>query len=200
MLVLFVDMIVMKLKPTLYLLAILIVISVSGYAATGPTLLMDKNPDGTDFIGAIGPSIKYKRISAPYDFGGDMTVWGLRLFGGKLRDPALGVMYQAGTLNGTSMKFNLDMAGLTLEDSFREDSRVMWRVSFGVGNYKLRTIVSGTVLNKGSFTFCEPMIFGVLPLSRHIVLEIGTGYTFAGATGVRIEGLAIQTELLIGKF
>jgi hypothetical protein len=183
------------------LLTILFVaLSICAEAATGPTLLMDRQPDSVEFTGGIGPTVKYKRISAPYDFGGDMTVWGLRCFGGKLRDPAIGLMYQAGTLSGRSMKFNLEMGGLSLEDSFREDSRVKWRASFGVGKYRLRTIASGLELNKGSFTFFEPMIFGVLPLTRHIVLELGAGYTFAAGTGVRIEGLAIQSELLLGKF
>lgn len=190
----------MKEKRSLFLIAILLLITINASASIGPTLLMDKNPDSTDFTGGIGPTIKYKRISAPYDFGGDMMVWGLRLFGGKLRDPAIGLMYQGGTLNGESMKFNLEMGGLTLEDSFREDARVKWRASFGVGTYNLRTIASGMELNKGSFAFFEPMIIGVLPLSRHIVLEFGVGYTFAGATGVRVEGLALQTEILMGKF
>lgn len=174
--------------------------AVASYAKTGPTLLRDKSAEGTTVVYGIGPTIKYKRVSAPHDFGGDMAVWGARIFAGKLRDPALGLVYQAGTLNGNSMKFNLEMGGFTLEDSFREDSRVKWRASFGVGNYKLRTIASGLVLNKGSFTFFEPMVFGILPLSRHILLEFGLGYTFAAGTGVRIEGLALQSELLLGKF
>lgn len=129
-----------------------------------------------------------------------MTVWGIRAFAGRLRDPALGLMYQAGTLNGRSMKFNLEMGGLTLEDNFREDARVKWRVSLGIGQYKLESSASGLSLNEGTFSFFEPMLFGVLPLSRHIVLEIGCGYTFAAGTGVRLEGLALQTELLMGKF
>ncbi|MEW6709518.1 MAG: hypothetical protein AB1403_06800 [Candidatus Riflebacteria bacterium] len=169
------------------------------FAKTGPTLLIDKRADQNMFIYGIGPSVKYKRVSAPNDFGGDMAIWGARMFAGKMRDPALGLVYQAGTLNGNSMKFNLEMGGFTLEDSFREDSRVKWRASFGVGNYKLRTLASGLVLNKGSFTFFEPMVVGVLPLSRHIVLEFSTGYTFAAGNGVRIEGLALQWELLFGK-
>lgn len=189
-----------KKKLLLIIILLFVCAAVKARAATGPVLLMDKQSNSMKFTGGIGPTVKYKRISAPYDFGGDMMVWGLRCFGGKLRDPALGVMYQAGSLSGKSLKFSLEMGGLTLEDSFREDARVKWRASFGAGKYRLRTIISGLELNKGSFTFFEPMIVGVLPLSRHIILEFGAGYTFAGATGVRIEGLALQSELLIGKF
>jgi hypothetical protein len=181
-------------KRKIIMLVILLFWQRAVIAKTGPTLLRDKKSDGIEVIYGIGPTIKYKRISAPHDFGGDMAVWGARIFAGRLRDPALGLVYQAGTLNGNSMKFNLEMGGFTLEDSFREDSRVKWRASFGVGNYKLRTIASGLVLNQGSFTFFEPMVLGILPLSRHIVLE------FAAGSGVRIEGLALQSELLLGKF
>lgn len=169
-------------------------------AATGPTLLVDRQPDSIIFTGGAGPLMKYKRVKAPQDFGGDMTLWGVRAFGGKLQDPELGVIYTSGTLNGTSLKFNLDMTGLTLEDSFREDSRVKWRTSFGIGKYKLSSKASGMELNDGSFAFFEPMILGVLPMTRHIILEFGVGYTFAGATGVRVEGLTINAELLMGKF
>lgn len=186
-------------------LAILSLMLLSGSlhlsAATGPTLLMDRDPQGSSFTGGIGPVYKYRRVKAPQNFGGDMNLWGIRAFGGKLRDPELGFILLSGTLNGEALKFNLDMAGLTLEDSFREDSRVKWRVSFGFGKYKHKTIASGLVLSDGSFTFFEPMILGVLPMSRHIILEFGAGYTFAGAhSGIRIEGLTLHTELLLGKF
>ncbi len=169
-------------------------------AATGPTLLVDRQPDSIIFTGGAGPLVKYKRVKAPQDFGGDMNLWGVRAFGGRLQDPELGVIFSSGTLNGTSLKFNLDMTGLTLEDSFREDSRVKWRTSFGIGRYKLSSKASGLEFNKGSFAFLEPMILGVLPMTRHIILEFGVGYTFAGATGVRVEGLTINAELLMGKF
>jgi hypothetical protein len=187
-------------KKILLFLIIQLVFSLPIIAATGPTLLIDKNPQGSEYIYGIGPSIKYKRISAPYNFGGDMNLWGIRMFAGRLRDPAIGIMFQSGTLNGNGMKFNLDMGGLTLEDSFREDSRVKWRATIGGGHYRLRTRNSGLELNKGSFTLFEPMIVGLLPLSSHIALEFSTGYTFASGTGVRIEGLALQAEILIGKF
>lgn len=192
----------MKILKSL-LLAFIIVVTLRPFPAaalTGPTLLMDSRPDSTEYVYGAGPLVKYKRVAAPQDFGGDMTLWGLRVFAGKLNDPEIGAVYYSGTLSGTSLKFNLDMAGLTLEDSFREDSRVKWRVSFGVGHYKLRSIASGYEFNKGSYAFFEPMVVGVLPMSRHIVLEFGAGYTFAGATGVRIEGLTINAELLMGKF
>jgi hypothetical protein len=44
------------------------------------------------------------------------------------------------------------------------------------------------------------VIVGVLPMSRHIVLEFSTGYTFAKTTGVKIEGLMLEAELLFGRF
>ena len=186
-------------KTSLFLVTILL-LAVSCSAATGPTLLMEKRPQGMDFTGGIGPLVKYKTVRAQDNFGGDMTLWGVRLFGGRLRDPELGLIYAAGTLNGRVLKFSLDMAGLTLEDSFREDARVKWRATLGGGHYKLQTSVGGLVRTKGSFSYFEPMILGVLPMTRHIVLEFGVGYTFAGATGVRIEGLALQCEMLMGKF
>lgn len=181
-------------------LTILLLTGRPAICLTGPTLLMDTQPQSSEYVYGVGPVVKYKRVAAPQDFGGDMTVWGVRAFAGKLNDPEIGVVFYSGTLNGTSLKFNLDMAGLTLEDSFREDARVKWRTSFGVGKYRLRSIASGFEYNKGSFTFFEPMIVGVLPMSRHIVLEFGVGYTFAGATGVRVEGLSINAEMLMGKF
>ncbi|MBU1108313.1 MAG: hypothetical protein KKB51_16690 [Candidatus Riflebacteria bacterium] len=186
-------------KIFLSLCMMVLLVSVAG-AATGPTLLMDSRPQSMDITSGIGPLMKYKRVRAPDDFGGDMTLWGVRLFAGRLRDPELGLIYSSGTLNGRALKFNLDMVGLTLEDSFREDSRVKWRVTLGGGNYNLRTSIGGLVMTQGSFTYFEPMILGALPLSRHIILEFGAGYTFAGATGIRIEGLALNCELLMGKF
>lgn len=191
----------MNMRKTIYFLVLFFtLIAAQGYCLSGPTLLMDSKADTSEFVGGIGPLVKYKRVSAPSDFGGDMTVWGVRAFGGKLNDPEIGFIYSSGSLSGTSLKFKLDMAGLTLEDSFREDSRVKWRASFGVGQYSLQSRASGLVMNKGSFAFLEPMLVGVLPMSRHIVLEFAVGYTFAGATGVRVEGLAINAELLMGKF
>jgi hypothetical protein len=64
----------------------------------------------------------------------------------------------------------------------------------------LRTIGGGLSISEGSFSFFEPMILGVLPMTRHLILEFGAGYTFAGATGVRIEGLTLNCEILMGKF
>ncbi len=190
----------MKIKRFLLIITLFILYATAGFSLTGPTLLMDSQPKSSEYVYGVGPIMKYKRVAAPQNFGGDMTVWGIRAFAGRLYDPEIGFVFYSGTLNGESQKFNLDMAGLTLEDSFREDSRVKWRVSFGVGDYRLRSRASGYEFNKGSFSFFEPMIIGVLPMSRHIVLEFGAGYTFAGATGVRVEGLALNAELLMGKF
>ncbi len=187
-------------KVSLLALVILFFGFSTSYGARNPKLLVDNSPRPEIWGAAVGPTIKYKRISGPYDFGGDMFVWGIRAFGGKASEPKLGLMYSSGNLSGTGFKFNLQMSGLTLEDSFTEDSRVKWRASFGGGKYEMTSRTSGYVVNKGSFTFLEPMLVGVLPMSNHIVLEFGVGYTFAGATGVRIEGLALQAELLMGKF
>jgi len=195
-----VDMNAMKIKRFLLIITLFILYATAGFSLTGPTLLMDSQPKSSEYVYGVGPIMKYKRVAAPQNFGGDMTVWGIRAFAGRLYDPEIGFVFYSGTLNGESQKFNLDMAGLTLEDSFREDSRVKWRVSFGVGDYRLRSRASGYEFNKGSFSFFEPMIIGVLPMSRHIILEFGAGYTFAGATGVRVEGLALNAELLMGKF
>jgi hypothetical protein len=191
-----------KVLKNISILAIVIVLLSSSllYGARNPKLLVDSNPRPEIWGAAVGPTIKYKRISGPYDFGGDMFVWGIRAFGGKASEPKLGLMYSSGSLSGTGFKFNLQMSGLTLEDSILKDSRVKWRASFGGGKYEMTSKNSGYVVNKGSFTFLEPMLVGVLPMSNHIVLEFGVGYTFAGATGVRIEGLALQAELLMGKF
>ena len=164
-----------------------------------PTLIRDVRQDPSDFTYAVGPMFKYKRMSGPDNFGGDMGMWGLRFSCGKLRDPSLGIMYMEGHLNGHSQKFELSKLGLTLEDSFREDSRVSWRLTFGKGDYLLKQKISGRTVYDGSFVFAEPLITGLLPLSRHIALEFGAGYTFAGATGVRIEGLTLNVELLFGR-
>ncbi len=195
-----VDKAIMRKLKLFFGIFICLFVSQAAFCLTGPTLLMDSQPKSTEYVYGIGPVAKYKRVAAPQNFGGEMNVWGVRAFAGKLYDPEIGVVFYTGTLNGESLKFNLDMAGLTLEDSFREDARVKWRASFGVGTYRLRSKASGFEFNKGSFTFLEPMIVGVLPMSRHIVLEFGAGYTFAGATGVRLEGLALNAELLMGKF
>jgi len=183
------------------LLLVFLTASSSLCAATGPTLMMDRDPQGGSFTGGVGPVYKYKTVKAPQGFGGDINLWGIRAFGGKLQDPEIGFILLSGTLNGEALRFNMEMAGLVLEDSFRQDSRVKWRVSFGFGKYRHKTIASGLVFSEGSFTFFEPMILGVLPMSRHIILEFGAGYTFAAAhSGITIEGLTLHTELLLGKF
>lgn len=191
-----------KIFKILCICLLITIMSVSSLiAANNPTLLLDQSlPRDTTFSGAIGPILNYKRISGPYDFGGDMLVWGVRGFFGKNNDPKLGVLYQTGSLTGTGFKFNMDMGGLSLEDSFREDPRVKWRVSFGGGKYKMSSRNSGFIVNQGSFTFVEPMVIGLLPATRNIMLEFGVGYTFADTTGVRIEGFALQAEALLGKF
>lgn len=182
-----------------YFFLMTFILALSPSYGRGPTLIRDLKHGQNEYSYGIGPMFKYKRVSGPDGFGGDMGMWGLRFHGGKLEDPALGAMYVKGHLNGTSQKLVLEKWGLTLEDSFRQDPRMRWRVAFGKGEYQLTRKISGTVSNEGSFAFVEPMISAMLPLSRHISLEFGAGYTFAGATGMRIEGLTLNTELLFGK-
>ncbi|HOT27919.1 MAG TPA: hypothetical protein PLU72_07000 [Candidatus Ozemobacteraceae bacterium] len=168
-------------------------------AARDPILLVDQ-PGNTMPVGAFGPTFKFKRTSGPEGFGGEMVVWGARGFGGRLDDPKLGLMAQAGTLTGTGLTLNLRMGGFTVEDHFMKDTRLKWRVGLGGGTFELKSRISSRVVNEGSFAFAEPMLVGVIPMTRHIVLEIGAGYTFCGVEGVRLEGLFVQTDLLLGRF
>ncbi|MBP7633880.1 hypothetical protein KBA41_06895 [Candidatus Ozemobacteraceae bacterium] len=168
-------------------------------AVRDPILLVDQ-PGTSMPVGAFGPTFKFKRTSGPEGFGGEMVVWGARGFGGRLDDPKLGLMAQAGTLTGGSLTLNLRMGGFTVEDHFLKDTRLKWRVGLGGGTFELKSRVSSRIVNEGSFAFAEPMLVGVIPMTRHIVLEIGAGYTFCGVEGVRLEGLFIQTDLLLGRF
>lgn len=189
-------------RPLLWLLALL-AFSLQGpalEAARNPKLLVDSKPRSEKPIGGGGLTWRYKRAAGPFGFGGDMLVWGLRGFGGNLVSPKLGLMGGMGTLNGHALKLNLRQFGFTVEHGFHPDPRFKWRVNFGGGTYDLESRVSGISMKKGSFTFLEPMLVGVHPLSRHIVAEVGVGYTFAGATGVRIEGIFLEANLLLGLF
>lgn len=172
---------------------------IPAFAARDPILLGDQ-PGLTAPVGAFGTTFKYKHPSGPDGFGGDMMVWGARGFGGRLDDPKLGLMAQTGTLTGKTLTLDLNMGGFTVEDHFRKDSRLKWRVSLGGGTYELKSRVSSRVVNDGGFAFVEPMCVGMIPMTRHIVLEIGTGYTFCGVEGVRLEGLFLQVDLLLGRF
>ncbi len=180
----------------------LLVVGMPRPAAAGrePRLLVEIDPQSPKPVGAGGLTTRYKRVSGPMGFGGDMLMWGLRGFGGRLNDPKIGLMAAQGTLNGRSLKLNLQQFGLTLENGFRPDPRFKWRANFGGGTYDLASRISGFSVNKGSFTFLEPMLVGVLPMTRHIVLEGAAGYTFAGSTGVRFEGLFLEVNLLLGQF
>ncbi|HEY9072187.1 MAG TPA: hypothetical protein VIV61_18145 [Candidatus Ozemobacteraceae bacterium] len=195
-------MITRTFRPFCALLALFLLLAGSGglYAARDPILLLSEQPGKTMPIGAFGASFKYKRVSGPRGFGGDMLVWGGRGFGGRVDDPKIGLMAQTGTLNGTSLVLNLRMGGFTVEDHFKKDTRMKWRVNIGGGSYELKTRRGSLVINDGSFAFAEPMIVGLVPMTRHIVLELGVGYTFCGVEGVRLEGLFLQTDLLLGRF
>jgi len=188
-----------SLRLSLIVLLLLCLGISQAHAVRDPILLVDQ-PGKTMPVGAFGPTFKFKRTSGPEGFGGEMVVWGARGFGGRIDDPKLGLMAQAGTLTGSSLTLNLRMGGFTVEDHFLKDTRLKWRVGFGGGTFELKSRVSGRIVNDGSFAFAEPMFVGVIPMTRHIVLEIGAGYTFCGVEGVRLEGLFIQTDLLLGRF
>ncbi|OQA04935.1 MAG: hypothetical protein BWY66_02810 [bacterium ADurb.Bin374] len=187
------------LRLSLFVLLLLCLGITRAQAVRDPILLVDQ-PGKTMPVGAFGPTFKFKRTSGPEGFGGEMVVWGARGFGGRLDDPKLGLMAQAGTLTGTSLTLNLRMGGFTVEDHFLKDTRLKWRVGLGGGTFELKSRASSRIVNDGSFAFAEPMLVGVIPMTRHIVLEIGAGYTFCGVEGVRLEGLFIQTDLLLGRF
>ena len=109
-------------------------------------------------------------------------------------------MASTGALNGNALRLNVNMGGLSIENGFKPDPRFKWRVNFGGGNYELNSKVTHRTINSGSFTFLEPMLVGVFPMTRHTVLEFSTGYTFCGAQGVRLEGWLLQVDLLLGRF
>lgn len=172
------------------------------YSIIGPTLMIDNHEKHEkDFSFGIGPTLRYKHNeSSALNFEGDMAMWGVRIVGGPMNDPQFGLSYCAGEQTSDAVKYNLDMTGISLEDSFKSDSRFRWRVTCGVGNFELKSKASGHIYKKGSFGYLEPMFLGILPFNRNIILEFGVGYTFADATGVRVEGIAVQGELLFGKF
>ena len=172
------------------------------YCIIGPTLMLDdreKNEDNFTF--GVGPTLRYKHNeSSALDFRGDMAMWGVRVVGGPMNDPKFGLNYCAGEQKSEMLKYNLDMTGISMEDSFRSDPRFRWRVTCGIGNFELKSKASGRIYKKGNFSYFEPMFIGILPMNRNIILEFGVGYTFADASGVKVEGIAAQGELLFGKF
>ena len=193
-----------KLLKKISLLVLLYIVTAitPGYCIIGPTLMLDhQEKNEKEFTFGIGPSIRYKHNeSSALDFEGDMAMWGVKIVGGPMNDPQFGLRFHAGEQTSEAVKYNLDMTGLSMEDSFKKDPRFRWRVSCGVGNFKLKSRASGHVYKKGSFGYLEPMFLGILPLNRNIIFEFGVGYTFADATGVRVEGIAVEGELLFGKF
>lgn len=153
-----------------------------------------------DQVGAGGLVLKYKRISGPLGFGGDILVWGVRASGGKTGMSKLGVTASQGSLSGKSLKCDLKMGGFTVEDRFMSDYNLSWLVTLGGGSYLLRTLDGQHVYNRGSFAYVEPILFGLIRMGPHFRLELGAGYTIANTTGVRVEGPCIQAELLIGRY
>lgn len=150
-------------------------------------------------IGAGGLTWKYKRASGPMKFGGDLQMVGLRLFGGRKDDPKVGLAASTGTLSGTALQLDVRMGGLTLEDTFLSDRRLKWRATIGGGRYELRTRRGTYTVNSGGFAYFEPMFIGVIPMNKHISIELGGGYTFAGTTGVKLEGPFFEVNLLLGR-
>ncbi len=193
-----------KLMYKIAIIALLYIVSAftPAYCIIGPTLMLDnKEKNEKEFSFGIGPTLRYKHNeSSALDFEGDMAMYGIRIVGGPMNDPLFGLNFCAGEQSNDTIKYNLNMTGLSMEDSFKKDPRFKWRVTGGVGNYKLKSKYSGRVYKKGSFGYLEPMLIGILPLNRNIIMEFGVGYTFADATGVRVEGIAVQGELLFGKF
>ncbi|HNV70531.1 MAG TPA: hypothetical protein PKO06_12595, partial [Candidatus Ozemobacteraceae bacterium] len=150
-------------------------------------------------VGAGGMTWKYKRASGPMKFGGDLQMIGLRLFGGRKDDPKVGLAASTGTLSGSALQLEVRMGGITLEDSFRTDRNLKWRATLGAGRYDLHTRRTGFTVNSGGFAFFEPMFIGVIPMNKHISIELGGGYTFAGTTGVKLEGPFFEFNLLLGR-
>jgi hypothetical protein len=173
-----------------------------GYCVIGPTLMLDhQERHEKEFTFGIGPSVRYKHNeSSALDFEGDMAMYGIKIVGGPMNDPQFGLHYCAGEQSSEAVKYTLNMTGLSMENSFKKDPRFRWRVTCGVGNFNLKSKASGHSYKKGSFGYLEPMFLGILPFNRNIILEVGVGYTFADATGVRVEGIAVEGELLFGKF
>lgn len=172
------------------------------YCIIGPTLMLDnQQKHEKEYSFGIGPIVRYKHNeSSTLNFEGDMAMWGVRITGGPMRDPKFGLQFCAGEQKSDAIKYNLNMTGFSMENSFMKDPRFRWRATVGMGRYKLKSVHSGYVYKEGTYGFFEPMILGVLPFNRNIILEIGVGYTFADASGVRVEGFAAQGEILLGKF
>ena len=71
-------------RLVLIVLMLLLSCARQGVAKTGPTLLMDTQRSPRMHVGAGGMNVRYKRVSGPLSFGGDMLMYGLRGYGGKL--------------------------------------------------------------------------------------------------------------------
>ncbi|MBF0543705.1 MAG: hypothetical protein HQM08_04695 [Candidatus Riflebacteria bacterium] len=171
------------------------------------TSLFSQNLDLAHFeqagpaIGAGGLSCKYKQVSGPHGFGGDFLMWGGRFFSGASGDPKLGASACTGVLNGNFQRIEMKMGGLTIENGFRPDPYFKWRVGFGAGSYNLTDSLNQRTITQGQFAYVEPMLVGVRPLWRSIMIEVGAGYTFVGATGgIKLEGPCLEVNLLFGRF
>lgn len=182
------------------IICLLFTMTTASYGFSGPTLIIDKEKDTETFLYGIGPMIKYKRVKGLDDFEGNMGVFGLRAYMGRVNDPQFGIMHGIGSVKGDAYKLKMKMTGATIEDGFKEDPRVRWRVTGGIGNYDYISRGSNRSLKSASFGFFEPQLVGMLPLSRHIVLEFALGYTFTNTKSVKLEGIAFNTELLLGRF
>lgn len=149
---------------------------------------------------ALAPTLKVRRIAGPDRFGGNMTIWGLRALTGKIGSTKLGIAAGAGVLNGNSLRCDLKMGGMSAEDFLLTDRNLTWRLTIGGGEFTLKTIVDNFHINKGAFTYAEPMLFGSIRMTQHFQLMLGAGYLLTNTRGVRIEGPTFQAELLIGRY
>ena len=177
----------------------LLLLPISGWAVGNAVPLPGSEQKSVPSIAAGGMTWKYKRASGPMKFGGDMQVVGLRLFGGRKDDPKVGLTASSGTLNGSSLTLDVRMGGLTLEDTLLSDRNLKWRATIGGGRYDLHSKRGNYSVNSGGFAYFEPMFLGVVPMNKHISIELGGGYTFAGTTGVKLEGPFFEVNLLLGR-
>lgn len=172
------------------------------YSLTGPTLIIDKADRDASraTVWNFGPMLKYKHVDGFNHFKGDMGLFGGHMAVGRVRDPMFGVMHVFGDIKNENYKLDMKITGLTVERSVRNDPRVKWRLTAGWGEYNYIRRWSGQSEKKSTFGFIEPQIVGLLPMNKNIALEFGLGWTIADDTSLEVDGVAINAELLFGKF
>lgn len=187
-----------------YILTLLFLcINVSAaFCITGPTLIIDKADRDASraTVWNFGPMLKYKYIDGFTHFKGDMGLFGVHASVGRVRDPLFGVMHVNGDIKNENYKLDMKLTGLTVERTFRKDPRVRWRVTAGWGEYEYIRRWSGQRERKSTFGFLEPQIVGLLPMNKNIALEFGLGWTIADDNALQVDGVALNAELLFGRF